>query len=320
MALFVNTNVSSLNSQRNLAKATKQNNESYTKLSSGLRINSAKDDAAGLQISDRMTAQINGLTQGNRNANDGISMCQVIEGALDEVTSMLQRIRTLAVQSANGSNSSEERTALDQEVQDLSREIARIARDTTYGKTLHCFTVNNSVAGDTVDTDSYGYYSGGSWHVTGGTGVGVVQFQVGAYQGDTISVEYRAISSILGGNATVYVDTSPYLEDNPNPIWGLMVNTASNAQSTINNVDEYLKNLDSYRAKLGASQNRLESTISNQENVIENVSDARSRIRDVDYAAETARMTQSSILQQVATSILTQANQKPQTALSLLGQ
>ena len=112
MALYVNTNTSSINSQRNLSKSTSSLSSSYTKLASGLRINSAKDDAAGLQISNRMTSQINGLTQGNRNANDGISLAQVAEGALDEVTSMLQRMRTLAIQSANGTNSSAERTAL----------------------------------------------------------------------------------------------------------------------------------------------------------------------------------------------------------------
>ncbi len=300
MALFVNTNVSSINGQRNLAKATRQLDGSYQKLSSGLRINSAKDDAAGLQIADRMTAQINGLTQGNRNANDGISVCQVIEGALDEVTNMLQRIRTLAVQSSNGTNSSDERTALDQEVQDLCNEIGRIARDTTYGKNLYCFTENSDL-GTTVGSSK------------------VIRFQVGAYGGNTVDVEYKSISKILGDGTPVAVDTAN-LSATTSAVAGLHVSDFAAAQDTISNVDTYLKNLDKYRASLGAAQNRLESSISNQENVIENVSDARSRIRDVDYAAETARMTQTNILQQAATSILTQANQKPQTALSLLGQ
>ena len=137
MALYVQTNTSSINSQRMLARSTRQLDTSYKRLASGLRINSAKDDAAGLQISNRMTSQINGLTQGNRNANDGISMCQVTEGALDEVTNMLQRIRTLAIQSANGTNSSSERTAINEEVEQLKAEISRIGRDTTFGGNLY---------------------------------------------------------------------------------------------------------------------------------------------------------------------------------------
>ena len=139
MALYVNTNTSSINAQRNLNKSTNALQSSYTKLASGNRINSAKDDAAGLQIADRMTSQINGLTQGNRNANDGISLCQTAEGALDEVTSMLQRMRTLAVQSANGTNSSAERTAINAEAQQLQLEIARIGTDTSFGGTLKIF-------------------------------------------------------------------------------------------------------------------------------------------------------------------------------------
>ena len=151
MALYVQTNTSSINSQRMLARSTRQLDTSYERLSSGLRINSAKDDAAGLQISNRMASQINGLTQGNRNANDGISMCQVTEGALDEVTSMLQRIRTgaldevtsmlqrirtLAIQSANGTNSSAERIAINEEVQQLIKEVRRVGTDTSYGGNL----------------------------------------------------------------------------------------------------------------------------------------------------------------------------------------
>ncbi len=310
MALFVNTNVSSINGQRNLAKATRQLDGSYQKLASGLRINSAKDDAAGLQISDRMTAQINGLTQGNRNANDGISVCQTMEGALDEVTNMLQRIRTLAVQSSNGTNSQDERDALQQEVTDLTAEILRIGSETTYGKNLYCFNANPPAPGNAI-----------------GVG-GQIVFQVGAYAGNTVTMSYQAMSQIL--NAPITVSTAITTVSGANTITlvaagatgmtTLYVDSFANAQAAINNVDNMLKSLDSYRAKLGACQNRLESSISNQENIIENVSDARSRIRDVDYASETAKMTQTNILQQAATSILTQANQKPQVALSLLGQ
>ncbi len=310
MALFVNTNVSSINGQRNLAKATRQLDGSYQKLASGLRINSAKDDAAGLQISDRMTAQINGLTQGNRNANDGISVCQTMEGALDEVTNMLQRIRTLAVQSSNGTNSQDERDALQQEVTDLTAEILRIGSETTYGKNLYCFNANPPAPGNAI-----------------GVG-GQIVFQVGAYAGNTVTMSYQAMSQILNAPITVSTaittgtgtSTITLVAAGATGMTALYVDSFANAQAAINNVDNMLKSLDSYRAKLGACQNRLESSISNQENIIENVSDARSRIRDVDYASETAKMTQTNILQQAATSILTQANQKPQVALSLLGQ
>ena len=135
MSLYINTNVSSLNAQRNMMNSTKSLDTSYTRLASGLRINSAKDDAAGLQISNRLTSQINGLDQGNRNANDGISLAQTAEGAMDEVTGMLQRMRTLAQQSANGSNSVEDRTALQKEMDQLGAEINRVAKDTTFAGT-----------------------------------------------------------------------------------------------------------------------------------------------------------------------------------------
>jgi flagellin len=293
VALYVNTNVSSINGQRNLAAATRKLDCSYQKLSSGLRINSAKDDAAGLQISDRMTAQINGMTQGNRNANDGISVCQTIEGALDEITGMIQRIRTLAVQSSNGTNSNDERMALEQEVNELSHEIIRIGRQTTYGKNLYCFNSNPPSPGSPIGQN------------------GKITFQVGAYAGNTVDVTFKDLDSILGVNSISTAGIASI---------GLCVDTFVCAQNAINTADQMLGRIDEYRAHLGAAQNRLESTVANQDNVIENVNDARSRIRDVDYASETARMAQMNILQQAATSILTQANQKPQVALSLLGQ
>ncbi len=184
MSLYVNTNVSSINGQRNLSKATKQLDGVYQRLSSGLRINSAKDDAAGLQISDRMTAQLNGLNQGNRNANDGISICQTMEGALDEITNMLQRIRTLAVQSSNGSNSSDERTALQEEVTALTAEILRIGEQTTYGKNLFCFNENLPEPGSSIGLN------------------GKITLHVGAYKNNTVDINYRSMSSILGSKLT----------------------------------------------------------------------------------------------------------------------
>ena len=282
MALFVNTNTSSINAQRNLNKSTNALSSSYTKLASGNRINSAKDDAAGLQIADRMTSQINGLTQGNRNANDGISLCQTAEGALDEVTNMLQRMRTLAVQSANGTNSSAERTAMNDEVMELQKEIKRIGSDTSFGGTLKIFGTGNDKLAGTVD------------------------FQVGSHASQKISVSFKSMSGVLN-QALASFSTS------------ITVSSADKSQSAIGSLDTMIANVDKFRAKLGATQNRLESAISNQENVIENVSDARSRIKDVDYASETAKMAQQQILQQASTAMLSQANQKNSIALNLLG-
>ena len=302
MALYVQTNTSSINSQRMLARSTKQLDTSYQRLSSGLRINSAKDDAAGLQISNRMTSQINGLTQGNRNANDGISMCQVTEGALDEVTNMLQRIRTLAIQSANGTNSTAERTALNEEVVELQKEIRRVGYDTTFGSNLE-------ILGDALGN--------------GTTAVGTVNtvFQVGSNAYQTIDLKMKSLDFLVTVQSTMTIydhATAQQTVSVGTTLTALDVTTASTSQKTIAVISEYIRQVDSYRAELGAVQNRLESTISNQENVIENVSDARSRIRDVDYAAETAHMTQQSIIQQASTTILAQANQKSQIAMNLL--
>ena len=289
MALYVQTNTSSINSQRMLSRSTRQIDTSYQRLASGMRINSAKDDAAGLQISNRMTSQINGLTQGNRNANDGISMCQVTEGALDEVTNMLQRIRTLAIQSANGTNSSAERIAINEEVQQLATEIKRVGTDTSFGGTLK---VLGSNAGSTV-------------------------FQVGSNAYETISLTMKSLSTLATIYADVPINANVTLTAGTT-LSNVTVTSYSASQKTIAFMSEIIRQVDSYRAELGAVQNRMESTISNQENVIENVNDARSRIRDVDYAVETAAMTQQSIIQQASTTILAQANQKTQIAMNLL--
>ncbi|MEZ6955289.1 MULTISPECIES: flagellin [unclassified Aeromonas] len=275
MSMYINTNVSSLNAQRNLMNSGKSLDTSYTRLASGLRINSAKDDAAGLQISNRMTAQINGLDQGNRNANDGISMAQTAEGAMEEVSGMLQRIRTLAQQSANGTNSADDRAALGKEVGQLKTEIDRISKDTTFAGTK----------------------------LFDGTATNTFSFQVGPDgNSQTISFDLSKIEvTSLKATATLAVDD------------------VAKSQQTMKDVDEMLKVVDGKRAELGAVQNRLDSTIRNQANISENVSAARSRIRDADFATETANMTKQNILQQAASSILAQANQRPQSALSLLG-
>lgn len=311
MSLYVQTNVSSLNSQRRLNSATKSLDTTYQRLSSGLRINSAKDDAAGLQISNRLTNQINGLQQGNRNANDGIALCQTMEGALDETTSMLQRIRTLAIQAANGTNTTVDRQAIQQEVAQLSAEITRIACKTTFAGRQCLAGVAGSDHGGVLDSK------------------GKVTFQVGAYAFDTLGVsmsngftlsgiyaEKHGTKKITSANPLDEQKAGLYL--NANNAYEFNCYTQCNAQYTIQAIDEIINVVDSKRAELGAIQNRMESTIRNQENVAENVSDARSRIRDADYAEEASNLSAQNIVQQAATSILTQANQRPSIAMSLL--
>lgn len=294
MALYVNTNTSSLSAQRQLMGSAKSLDTSFERLSSGLRINSASDDAAGLLISNRLTSQVNGLNQSVRNANDGISLAQTAEGALDETTNMLQRMRTLSIQASNGSNSDKDRAAIQQEVSQLSTEINRIASDTTFG-------------GENLLDGTY-------------TGV----FQVGADSNQTISfnltdggvnntIDYAGnggftMSGLSSSSTTAQVSVST-----------ASVSTVANAQSMIDVLDTMIAAVDSKRSELGAVQNRFGSTISNLSNITENVSSARARVRDADFAAETAQLTSSQILQQASSSILAQANQRPQTALSLLG-
>ena len=303
MAVYVNTNVSSLNGRRYLNNVQNQLTTTYQRLSSGMRINSAKDDAAGLQIADRLTTQINGLNQGNRNTNDGIALAQTIEGALDETSSMLQKIRTLAVQSANGTNTADDRKALNGEAQQLLQEITRIAEDTKFGgKTM----LIGMTAGSIFNTAANA--------VTGSKGS--VTLQVGANNGDEISFEVNnfrfssIISAAIKGNANDSWDDG-------NKKFG--ISTADKAKAAIDLMDAMIATVDSQRSGLGAIQNRLESSIRNQSNVAANQSDARSRIRDADFAEESAALSQQSIIQQAATSMLMQANSRPQLALSMLG-
>ncbi|WMS89958.1 flagellin [Pseudoalteromonas sp. HL-AS1] len=303
MALYVNTNVSSLNAQRQLMNSGNTLDTAFQRLSSGLRINSAKDDAAGLQISDRLTSQINGLTQGNRNANDGISLAQTAEGALDEMTSMFQRIRTLAGQAANGSNTGSDRAALQLEMRQLGEEVNRIAGDTTFGGT------------NLLD----GSYS--------------AEFQVGADANQTISMTMTSIAAASGGTVSVNSFTVSGLAAAASAVTGtgsgatnafanasgMSFTSVGEAQDVLAAVDAMIGAIDAKRAQLGAVQNRFSSTIRNQTNIIENVSAARSRIKDADFATETATLTKAQILQQASSTILSQANQRPQAALSLLG-
>ena len=308
MAVYVNTNVSSLNGRRYLNNVQNQLTTTYQRLSSGMRINSAKDDAAGLQIADRLTTQINGLNQGNRNANDGIALAQTMEGALDETSTMLQKIRTLAVQASNGTNTAEDRKAMQQEVTSLSAEITRIADQTKFG-------------GQQV-------LAGKGKGLIGANGS--VSFQVGANKGDEIALINFNNAFNMSGLRTLVESRGLKLTaaDNAAAKDGLFkgadgirwsVSDADSAKATLKNIDSFIAAVDSKRADLGAFQNRLDSSIRNQANVAANQSDARSRIRDADFAEESANLSQQSIIQQAATSMLMQANSRPQLALSMLG-
>ena len=330
LKLRVNTNVSSINAQRKLANSTLALNTSYQRLSSGLRINSSKDDAAGLQSSDRLTAQINGLNQGNRNANDGIALAQTIEGALDETTNMLQRIRTLAVQAANGTNTAKDRKALQEEVDALCYEVSRIAYKTTFAgahvlmSTGAKATANGQGTGTALDTLK--------------NGSGEYFFQVGANAQDMINLKISSgfhmwgIFSMAGLDKKGIQEGGGLSEAADTDKIGLYMSAAgkysalrwsvitpSCAQATLAGIDQFIEKIDSQRAALGAVQNRMESTIRNQSSIAENESDARSRIRDTDFASETAALTQNQIIQQASQTILSQANQRPTVALNLLG-
>ena len=322
MAVYVNTNVSSLNGRRYLNNVQNQLTTTYQRLSSGMRINSAKDDAAGLQIADRLTTQINGLNQGNRNTNDAIAVAQTMEGALDETTNMLQKIRTLAVQAANGTNTKADYDALQQEVTSLSTEVSRIAKQTKYGgQTIlngKLDANNNANPNSLID------------------GNGKITFQVGANKGDEIEFTLGTQAFTLSGLADMagiagadtgadaaaangIVKGKAATQNTPAVEARWTISSAQAAKTTLANIDKMIAKVDEKRSDLGALQNRLESSIRNQSNVAANQADARSRIRDADFAEESAALSQQSIIQQAATSMLMQANSRPQLALSMLG-
>ncbi|ATZ72531.1 flagellin [Idiomarina sp. X4] len=476
MALYVNTNVSSLNAQRQLMGSGNQLDQAFQRLSSGFRINSAADDAAGLQISNRLSSQINGLNQGNRNANDGISVAQTAEGAMDESTNILQRMRTLAIQSANDSNSADDRAALQKEVSNLQLELTRIAETSTFGgeKLLNgdfagkSFQVgadanqtinitigdisSNNIGSNRIDTagSSVGastqattgnagadYFDTASLTDTGDTvniagkdgdfdldlatgqsvtdlatqvndanigvsaktsvtttlaglsssdqgtlSIGDETFTLAEYNGSAkelanaigkagynasvnesgdieitaenvdgvkVTGQQDGTSLSLGGttadttNGDVVVNSKLELESSDSfsitdnttnssvgeifgattstleSVGGVDISSADGAQSAISVIDAAIGQIDSERADLGAVQNRFQATIRNQSNIAENLEGAKSRIKDADFAAETAKLTQAQILQQASQTILAQANQRPQAALQLLG-
>lgn len=280
MAQVINTNVLSLNSQRALGKSQASMQVSLERLSSGLRINRAKDDAAGLAISERFTSQIRGLEQAMRNANDGISLVQTAEGALAEVESSLQRMRELATQAANGTYTASDRSSLQDEFRALQQEIVRTSDVTEFN--------NINLLGSTTST----------------------KLQVGWENGanNLITLQRKNIASTSNGVGGV----SDAISTN------ISLGAAGAAQSAMTVLSNAIDAISSLRADFGAIQNRLESAVRNMENVVENQSAARSRVLDADFARETANLTRTQILQQAGTAMLSQANVAPQNVLSLL--
>lgn len=281
MALTVNTNVTSLNVQKNLGRASDALSTSMTRLSSGLKINSAKDDAAGLQIATRMTSQIRGQTMAIKNANDGISIAQTAEGAMQEQSNILQRMRELAVQSRNDNNSTDDRVALNKEFVAMSAELTRISTSTNLnGKAL--------LNGD----------------------AGTMTFQVGSNTGPDNQITLNLSAKFDA--ATLSVDSATIA------ITGTSADIEANFTKAITKIDAALGTINASRADLGAAQNRLTSTISNLQNINENASAALGRVQDTDFAAETAQLTKQQTLQQASTAVLAQANQLPSAVLKLL--
>lgn len=323
MALFINTNSASLNAQRQLSSSSNELNKTFERLASGKRINSARDDAAGLQITNRLTSQIQGLEQGNRNANDGISVAQTAEGAFNEITNSLQRVRVLAEQAANGSSSDEDRLATQEEIRSLVAEVNRVASDTSFGGQNildGSYKGNFQVGADAVQTISFSMQDvGGTAAINrlttnGGFTLSGIANIASAVTGELLTVLAAGVSEISGVAIAATNDFAGTFTDS-----GISVSSQSNAQIVMAGMDALVAVVDKKRAELGAVQNRFESSIRLQTNVAENLTAARSRIQDADFALETAMLAKNQILQQASTSILAQANQSGQAALSLLG-
>ena len=286
MPQTINTNLTSINAQRNLSMSQSSLSVSMQRLSSGLRVNSAKDDAAGLAIAERMTSQVRGMNVAIRNANDGISMSQTAEGAMGKVADSLQRMRELSVQAANATNSNSDKDSLDKEFGELAKEIQRVLGGTTFNG-LNIL----------------------------GTEAAAFRFQVGANTtaDDTIDIT----TSDLTADATITVVAGT---DNTGAGRAVIDNTAdaTTIQGVIDNIDIALDTVNSQRAVMGASQSRFESVITNLQVSVENQSAAKSRIMDTDFAVETANLSRAQILQQAGNAMVAQANQLPQQVLTLL--
>ncbi|WP_117235345.1 flagellin [Vibrio maerlii] len=376
MSITVNTNVSAMIAQRNLSSATDMLNQSLERLASGKRINSAKDDAAGLQISNRIESQMRGIDVAVRNANDGISIMQTAEGAMKETTNILQRMRDLSLQSSNGSNSQAERVALQEEMTALNDELNRIAETTSFGgrKLLNgsfgstAFQIGGSsgeavqvelkdMRSDNIAMGGFSYMAAAkadsSWQVSAGNQDLVMQYTNAQGQSETIQIDAKAgddieqlatyingqtdkVSASVNeeGQLQIFMageETSGTISLSGNlanqlqlglmgyeAVDNLNITDVGGAQRAVSVIDTALKYVDSHRAELGAKQNRFSHAINNLDNINENLAASNSRIVDTDYAKETSQMVKQQILQQVSTTILAQAKQAPNLALTLL--
>ncbi|KGY09311.1 flagellin [Vibrio sinaloensis] len=377
MAVNVNTNVAAMTAQRYLNSATNAQQTSMERLSSGSKINSAKDDAAGLQISNRLNVQSRGLDVAVRNANDGISIAQTAEGAMNETTNILQRMRDLSLQSANGSNSKSERVAIQEEVTALNDELNRIAETTSFGgnKLLNgTFTTKsmqigadngeavmltlNDMRSDNVGMGGTSYKAENgkdkNWSVQAGSNDLTITLTPKDGEEQTINISAKAgddieeLATYINGQtdmvkASVDEDGKLQVFAGTNKVEGevsfggglagelgmqdgqavtvdtINVTSVGGAQESVAIIDAALNYVDSHRAELGAFQNRFNHAINNLDNINENVNASKSRIKDTDFAKETTAMTKSQILSQASSSILAQAKQAPNSALSLLG-
>jgi len=377
MAVNVNTNVSAMTAQRYLNNANSAQQTSMERLASGSKINSAKDDAAGLQISNRLNVQSRGLNVAVRNANDGISIAQTAEGAMNETTNILQRMRDLSLQSSNGSNSKAERVAIQEEVTALNDELNRIAETTsfggnkllngTYGTQSFQIGADNGEAvmlnlkdmrSDNAQMGGKSYQTENAkdkdWNVQAGSNDLKLSFTDNFGQAQEIDISAKAgddieeLATYINGQqdsvkASVTEDGKLQMFAGNNKVSGdvsfsgglagelgiqaskevtvdtIDVTSVGGAQESVAIIDAALKYVDSHRAELGAFQNRFDHAISNLDNINENVNASKSRIKDTDFAKETTQMTKSQILSQASSSILAQAKQAPNSALSLLG-
>ncbi len=286
MPQTINTNLNSINAQRNLSMSQSSLSVSMQRLSSGLRVNSAKDDAAGLAIAERMTSQVRGMNAAIRNANDGISMSQTAEGAMGKVADSLQRMRELSVQAANATNSNSDKDSLDKEFGELAKEIQRVLGGTSFNG-LNIL----------------------------GTEAAAFRFQVGANTTADDTIDITTIDMTADATITAVAGT-----DNAGAGRAVIDNTADavTIQGVIDNIDTALDTVNSQRAVMGASQSRFDSVITNLQISVENQSAAKSRIMDTDFAVETANLSRSQILQQAGNAMVAQANQLPQQVLTLL--
>lgn len=347
----INTNVLALTSQNNLTKSQGALGSAIERLSSGMRINSAKDDAAGQAIANRFTANIKGLSQATRNANDGISIAQTTEGALNEINNNIQRVRELTVQAANGSNSETDLKSIQEEITQRLNEIDRVSEQTQFnGVKVLAGTESLSVQVGAHDNETISI----NLQKINKTELKLHQLEVADFYGQKASdvsgaaadatwdIQDNSGTTLQGATVLKGTDNALYIRTADGKFYATSSVSASSGAATVTisasgstaltasaitsaglnplkNIDDALQKVDTLRSELGAVQNRFESTITNLNNTVTNLSAARSRIEDADYAVEVSNMTRAQILQQAGTSVLAQANQVPQSVLSLLG-